>query len=120
MDSQVQTVDAACDAIRTTLLPALSAIRALAVLSQENTPTKVLPGFTVDEAQEEVFDNSVLALRSLEDAIMRVGKAKHVFLGDDVMVATPAAAATAAADTGDAGQGEGGEKAQEEGTSTGA
>lgn len=78
-----KTFDGACDTLRTRLISLVADVRVLMVLAQETAPTVVLDGFTVDEAQEEVVENATLALRHLEDTIMRVGKAKHVFLGDD-------------------------------------
>lgn len=88
--------DKGCDTVRLGLLNACNDVRALLVSAQEETPAKALEGFTVDENQAETAANVELALRSIEDAAMRLNVAKHVYLGDSTLI-LPQASLSAAA-----------------------
>lgn len=82
------------------LKTAHSHVRDLLVVANEVSPASAQAGRSTEEQQSEVIGQATLALDAIEDAAMRLGKAKHAFLADDSFFAeAPAADAPAATDT---------------------
>lgn len=75
------TFDQLCSNMRVSLKNFYPQLKQLVVFAQEVTPAAVADGDTTVDAQEEMAANVTLALRHLEDASMRLGKAIQAYNG---------------------------------------
>lgn len=87
--------DIICQDLRTSLKEFVPQLKALEVTARETTPADNAEGDTEAETQDEMAENAILALRHLEDAIMRIGKCIQAFEGGVNPLDKPAPAAEA-------------------------